>query len=96
MHPILCRHCDISIACCCKDAAGTAKYNQEKLLTKGLTAAQQRYKAYADQWTQPVHFQTGQQVLLISYFKLKTPGTSKLMPKYIGPFQVLDKVGGRA
>ena len=81
------------------DAAAKAKFIQENLerLKRDLAAAQQRYKAYADRKTQPMHFDVGQQVLLSSKnIRPKTPGSAKLMPKYIGPFPVMDKVGHQA
>ena len=59
-----------------------------------LEAAQQRQKAYADKSRRDVQYAVGEQVMLSTKnIKLKTPGTQKLMPKYIGPFEVLQKVG---
>lgn len=62
-----------------------------------LQAAQQRQKGYADAKRRHVEFAVGDQVLLSTKnIKLKTPGTQKLLPKYIGPYEVLAKAGATA
>ena len=61
-----------------------------------LAAAQLRQKQYADQKRREVNFSVGEQVLLSTkYFKLQGPrgGTSKLLPKYVGPFKVSENIG---
>lgn len=64
---------------------------------KCLEAAQARQKAYADKHRRHVEFQLGDQVLLSTKnIKLKTPGTMKLMPKWIGPFPVTKCIGTTA
>lgn len=80
-------------------ALAKAEYIREHLIKakNSLVAAQQRYKAYADKRTQPMEFEIEQPVLLSSKnIRLKSPGTGKLLPKYIGPFKVLQKVGRQA
>ena len=65
-----------------------------KKAKKMLEAAQQRQKAYADKSRRDVQFAVGDKVMLSTKnIKLKTPGTQKLMPKYVGPFEVLQQVG---
>ena len=65
-----------------------------KKAKKMLEAAQQRQKAYADKTRRDVQFAVGDKVMLSTKnIKLKTPGTQKLMPKYVGPFEVLQQVG---
>ena len=59
-----------------------------------LTAAQQRQKALADGKRRPVEFSVGEEVALDArHLTLKTTGPNKLLPKYVGPFKVLQKVG---
>lgn len=62
-----------------------------------LEAAQQRQKAYADQHRRELTFAVGTQVLLSTkHLALKNPGTKKLMPKWVGPFEVTRAVGNVA
>ena len=82
-----------------------SKVPQALLFTKGyddrigearswLQAAQNRQKSYADKHRRHVEFSVGDKVLLSTKnIKLKTPGTMKLMPKWIGPFEVMECVG---
>ena len=59
-----------------------------------LHAAQQAQQTQANRSRRDLSFQVGQQVLLSTKnIKLKTPGTQKLLPKYVGPFKVLAKAG---
>ena len=59
-----------------------------------LQSAQQRQKAYADLHRRDVQFGMGDHVLLSTRnLAMFAPGTPKLMPKYVGPFKVLNKVG---
>jgi hypothetical protein len=58
-----------------------------------LQAAQQRQKAYADTRRRDVNFAVGDQVLLSTKnLTLKMVGSSKLMPKYVGPFTISKKI----
>ena len=67
------------------------KFIQEKLL-----AAQSRQKEYADRKVRDLDFMEGEQVLLkISPMKgvMRFGKRGKLSPRYIGPFEVLKRVG---
>ena len=58
-----------------------------------LHAAQQRQKAYADTRRRDVDFKVGEDVLLSTRnLTLKMIGSSKLMPRYVGPFKIARKV----
>jgi Chromo (CHRromatin Organisation MOdifier) domain len=64
---------------------------------KHMEAAQQRQKAFADRKRQDVSYPLGMEVLLSTKnIKLKSPGTRKLLPKWIGPFKIIKKVGAVA
>ena len=59
-----------------------------------LEAAQQRYKAYADGHLRDVQFAVGDKVLLSTQnIPLKGIGTKELTAKFIGPFDILQRVG---
>ena len=61
-----------------------------------LKAAQDRQKEYADRSRRDVKYILGQQVLLSTKnMKFKGDGVPKLMPKWIGPFEVSQLVGPR-
>ena len=58
-----------------------------------LQAAQQRQKAHADLHRRDVEFNIGDLVLLSTKnITMKMVGSSKLMPKYVGPFPVTRQV----
>jgi len=58
-----------------------------------LHAAQQRQKYYADTKRRPAHFSVGDEVMLSTQnLKLRLPGTPKLMPKWVGPLKVIERV----
>jgi hypothetical protein len=62
-----------------------------------LLAAQSRQKAYADKHRQDLEFEVGDKVLLSTqHAKLSAIGCKKLLPKRIGPFKVLARVGAVA
>jgi hypothetical protein len=65
------------------------------LARKLLIAAQQRQKAYADKHMIEKSYKIGEQVLLsMKYLNIKHGKTNrKLLPKWIGPFRVVSKVG---
>jgi hypothetical protein len=65
------------------------------LACKLLIAAQQRQKAYADKHRIEKSYKVGEQVLLsTNYLNIKHGKTNrKLLPKWIGPFKVVQKVG---
>ena len=59
-----------------------------------LYAAQQRQKDNADGKRRHVEFSVGDEVALDTRnLTLKTTGPNKLLPKYVGPFKVIQKVG---
>jgi len=62
-----------------------------------LHVAQRRQKAYADKERRELDFKVGDDVLLSTRnLTLKTPGARKFLPKFVGPFKVLAKVGSVA
>jgi hypothetical protein len=62
-----------------------------------LHAAQQRQKLYADKKLRHIEFQPGDQVMLSTQnIRLKVPGTPKLMPKWLGPLSIIEKVNSVA
>jgi hypothetical protein len=65
------------------------------LARKLLIAAQQRQKAYEDKHKIERSYEIGEQVLLSTkYLNIKHGETNrKLLPKWIGPFKVVQKVG---
>ncbi|XP_058181284.1 uncharacterized protein LOC131299723 [Rhododendron vialii] len=70
-----------------------------KLIRERLEAAQSRQKNYADAGKREVEFQEGEWVFLkISPMKgvLRFGKKGKLNPRYVGPFEILEKVGSVA
>ena len=58
-----------------------------------LEAAQQRQKSQADKKRNPAGFQVGDRVLLSTVnLSLKATGTRKLMPRFIGPFKIKERI----
>jgi len=56
--------------------------------------AQDRQKTYADAQRRHVEFQLNQWVMLSSKnLKFKIGGTKKLLPKFIGPFKIIQLIG---
>jgi hypothetical protein len=69
---------------------------QVQIIRENLKVAQSRQKSYADGKRRDVSFQEGDYVYLkvspirgLRRFKVK----GKLSPRYIGPFQILQRVG---
>ena len=59
-----------------------------------LSTAQDRQRTYANRRRREVQYKVGDLVLLRSTnIRLKGPGSRKLMPKWLGPFSVLECVG---
>ena len=61
-----------------------------------MKAAQDRYKSYADKRRRPLEFQVGDHVFLrVSPTKgvVRFGVRGKLNPRYIGPFEVLERIG---
>jgi len=56
-----------------------------------LQSAQDRQKLYADKKRQPTHYKVGDQVMLnAKNIRLRNPGSPKFMPKWLGPFTIID------
>ena len=70
----------------------------EKIRTirKRMKAAQSRQKVYADQRRRPLEFTEGDKVFLkISPMKgvMRIGKRNKLGPRYVGPFEILERIG---
>jgi hypothetical protein len=73
------------------DAIEKVKVIQDRLVT-----AQSRQKSYADKRHRPLEFSVGEHVFLhVSPMKgvLRFGRKGKLSPQFIGPFEILEKVG---
>jgi hypothetical protein len=58
-----------------------------------LFAARSCQKSFADKRRREVELAVGQKVLLSTInFKLAHPGTRKLLPKWVGPFKVTERI----
>lgn len=58
-----------------------------------LDRAQQRQKAYADKGRRDASYQVGDKLLLnTKNVRFKSPGAPKLVPRWIGPFTVLQRI----
>ena len=56
--------------------------------------AQIKQKAYHDRKARAKRLSVGDEVLLATKnIAIKNPGTAKLLPKYVGPFKVLARIG---
>ena len=67
-----------------------------KLIRKRMQAAQNRQKSYADVRRRELEFQVGDHVFLkvsptkgVRRFGIK----GKLSPRYVGPFEILERIG---
>ena len=61
-----------------------------------MAAAQSRQKAYADNRYRPLKFEVGDKVFLkVSPMKgvRRTGSKNKLASRYVGPFEILDRIG---
>ena len=66
------------------------------LIQKRLLTAQSRQKRYAYKWRRPLEFEVGDHVFLKVMPKrgvVRFSKQGKLTPRYIGPFEVLKRVG---
>ncbi|KAD3640079.1 hypothetical protein E3N88_29302 [Mikania micrantha] len=67
-----------------------------KIIQSRLKAARDRQKSYADRRRKPLEFQVGDRVLLkVSPWKgvVRFGKKGKLAPRYIGPFEILERIG---
>ena len=70
-----------------------------QLIRERLVTAQSRQKSYADQRRRPLEFGVGEHVFLrVSPMKgiLRFGRRGKLSPRFIGPFEILERVGQAA
>jgi len=70
-----------------------------KSIQEKMKTAQSRQKSYADKRRRPLEFSEGDHVFLKVTPKLGLRGifkTKKLCPRYVGPFQILRRVGSAA
>ncbi|GKF61130.1 hypothetical protein Tco_0181184 [Tanacetum coccineum] len=66
------------------------------LIKEKLKATRDRQKSYADKRRKPLEFKVGDQVLLkVSPWKgvVRFGKKGKLAPRYVGPFEILEKIG---
>ncbi|GJV92037.1 reverse transcriptase domain-containing protein, partial [Tanacetum coccineum] len=66
------------------------------LINEKLKAAMDRQKSYADNRRKPLEFEVGDRVLLkVSPWKgvIRFRKKGKLAPRYIGPFEILERIG---
>ena len=69
------------------------------LIRKRLLTAQSRQKSYADKRRQPLEFEAGDHVFLKVMPKrgvIRFGKQGKLSPRFIGPFEILERVGAVA
>ncbi|GJU37006.1 hypothetical protein Tco_1185360 [Tanacetum coccineum] len=66
------------------------------LIKEKLKAARDRQKSYADNGRKPLEFEVGDRVLLkVSPWKgvIHFGNRGKLAPRYVGPFEILERIG---
>ncbi|GJZ65037.1 putative reverse transcriptase domain-containing protein [Tanacetum coccineum] len=66
------------------------------MIKEKLKAARDRQKSYADKRRKPLEFEVGDQVLLkVSPWKgvVRFRKKGKLAPRYVGPFEILERIG---
>jgi len=70
--------------------------NKIKLIKERMKAAQSRQKAYVDKRRRPLELEVGDRAFLkVSSMKRvkRTSKRNKLDPRYVGPFEILDRIG---
>ncbi|GKG02971.1 hypothetical protein Tco_0310607, partial [Tanacetum coccineum] len=70
--------------------------NKVVLVKEKPKAAGDRQKSYADNRRKPLEFEVGDQVMLkVSPWKgvIRFGGKGKLAPRYVGPFEFLERIG---
>ena len=63
------------------------------LIRQCLLTAQSRQKSYADVQRRPLEFEVGDHVFLKVMHKRGVVRFGKLSPRFIGPFEILERVG---
>jgi hypothetical protein len=84
---------------CVPQASNFAQTMKENLdrAKASLLAARSRQKLFADKSRREVELAVGQKVLHSTInFKLAHPGTRKLLPKWVGPCEVTERIGNVA
>ena len=69
------------------------------LIRKRLLTAQSQLKSYTDKWRRPLEFEAGDHVFLKvmpNRGVVRFGKRGKLSPRFIGPFEVLERVGAIA
>ncbi|GKE34264.1 hypothetical protein Tco_1453586, partial [Tanacetum coccineum] len=69
------------------------------IIKERIKAARDRQKSYADNRRKPLEFEEGDRVLLkVSPWKgaVRFKKKGKLAPRYVGPFEVLERIGSVA
>ncbi|GJS60976.1 hypothetical protein Tco_0655760 [Tanacetum coccineum] len=91
----------------CKSVRNTTRYEYDLSSSNGWTkhcmegderlkAARDRQKSYANNRRKPLEFEVGDQVLLkVSPWKgvVRFGNKGKLAPRYVGPFEILERIG---
>ena len=81
----------------CVPAAATYTQEMQQTLEQArdcLTRAQQKQKAYADKGRRDASYQVGDKLLLnTKNIRFRSPGAPKLMPRWVGPFPVVGRIG---
>nr|GFC33630.1 putative reverse transcriptase domain-containing protein [Tanacetum cinerariifolium] len=70
--------------------------NKVVLIKEKLKAARDHQKSYADNRCKPLEFEVGDRVLLkVSPWKsvVRFGTKGKLAPRYVGPFEILERIG---
>ncbi|GJX97080.1 hypothetical protein Tco_0352878 [Tanacetum coccineum] len=70
--------------------------NKVVLIKEKLKAARDRQKSYTDNRRKPLEFEVGYRVLLkVSPWKgmIRFGKKGKLAPRYVGPFEILERIG---
>ncbi|GJY58864.1 hypothetical protein Tco_0458756 [Tanacetum coccineum] len=84
---------------CLASSSGWTKslYGMKLVLIKEkLKAARDRQKSYADNRLEPLEFEVGDRVMLkVSPWKgdIRFGKKGKLAPRYVGPFEILERIG---
>jgi hypothetical protein len=81
---------------CVPQASNFAKTMAENLARAkaSLLAARSCQKLFADESRREVELDVGQKVLLSTInFKLAHPGARKMLPKWVGPFELTERIG---
>ena len=74
-------------------------HEKVQIIRERLKAAQDRQKSYADKRRRPIEFDVGDRVMLkVSPWKgfIRFVKHGKLSPHFIGPFQIIERVGNQA